>query len=151
MRAQAQNLSNVTDSALLHNEVSERSTSDRFKFLSDGNLGPLHRYRGILGRLKTDAKPDIEEVGVGAVTLPHPRSTDDGVVFARIPVNEQSVAALLLRRALNLIAVLVELPQIDSPLLLLFTPTDPSGASESAAEHQGSETKQTDQREKTRL
>ena len=135
LRAQAQNLSDVTDPALLHNEVPQGSTSHRFKFLSDGNLGPLHRYRGILGRLKPDAKPDVEEVRVRAVSLPHPRSTDDGFVFAGIPVNEQAVAAFLLRRTLDLIAVLVELPQIDSPLLLLFTPTDPSGAPESATEH----------------
>ena len=111
----------------------------------------MQRYSGILGRLKADAQSDIEEVLIGAVALPHPGSTDDGVVFAGIAVNERSVASLLLRRALNLIAILVELPQIDPPLFLLFTPTDPSGTSESAAEHQGPEANKTDQREKARL
>ena len=94
---------------------------------------------------------DIEEIRVPGATLPHPRTTDDGVQFLRIAMHEQLAAALVLGGALHFVAVLVELAQIDTPLLFLLAPRDPPPTSEASAEHQRAEPDQSHHREKSRL
>ncbi len=49
-----------------------------------------------------------------------------GVESLRVTVHEQLAASLLLRRPLHLVTVLVELAQVDSALLFLLAPADPS-------------------------
>jgi hypothetical protein len=66
-------------------------------------------------------------------------------------MNEQLAGALQLYSSVNLVTILIKLPQIDSPLLLLFTPADPAPTAEAATEHQCPETHQPDQWEETGL
>ena len=80
--------------------------------------------------MHSDTQAHIEEVGIGRAPLPHSRPADDGVQLLRVTVHEQLASALLLRCALDLVAVLVELPQVDSALLLLLAPADAAAAAE---------------------
>ena len=68
------------------------------------------------------SQADIEKVRVAGTAFPHPRATDHGIQVLRITVYEQLTTALILSGALDFVAVLVELAQIDAPLLLLFAP-----------------------------
>ena len=89
--------------------------------------------------------------GSSGAALPHPRPADHGVQLLRVAVHEQLAAPLILCGALHFFAVLVELAQIDAPLLFLLAPTDPAPSPEASAEHQRAETDQAHHREEAGL
>ena len=69
----------------------------------------------------------------------------------RVAMDKQLTAPLILGGALDFLAVLVELTQIDPPLLFLLTPGDPPPPSHASAEHQRTETGQAHHRKESGL
>ena len=148
---QTEHFADIGDGPLREHEVAEGATGDRFEFLTDRDLRPLQRRSRVRRGLHADAQAHVQEVRIGRPTLPHPRSADDGVELLWVAVDEGTVPAVLPRGPLYLVAILVEPPQVRPPLLFQLPPADPAAAAEPAAEHQGSETDQTDQREEAGL
>src|SRR6202012_3614258 len=131
---QIQDLPDATDLALLEDEVAQRAAGDRFQLLADRHLRPLQRHRRIAGLLDAGAEADIEKVRIVRTPLPHSRSADHGVQLLRVTVHEQLAAAQILCGALNFFAILVELAQVDTPLLFLLAPGDSPASTEAPAE-----------------
>ena len=69
----------------------------------------------------------------------------------RVAVHEQLAAPLVLGGALDFVAVLVELAQVDAPLLFLLAPGNPATATEASAERQRAEAGQAHHREEAGL
>jgi hypothetical protein len=148
---QAQHFADAANLALLQDEIAQRTPGDRFQLLADRHLRPLQGDRRVAGLLNADTETDIEEVRVVRAALPHPRAADHGVQLLRVAVDEQLAAPLILCSALHFLPVIVELAQIDAPLLFLLTPGDSPSPSHASAEHQRTEPGQTHHREKPGL
>ena len=151
LRTQAQHFRNAANPALFQDEVAQRPACHGFEFFTDRDFGPLQGYARVGGRLNADAESYIEEVRIGCPPLPHPGSTDDVSELLRIAVHKCMATALLAGCPLDLVPVLVELTQVASALLLLFTPGDAPGAAKPAAEHQRTETDESDHRKQAGL
>src|ERR1700733_4388832 len=136
---QIQDLPDATNLALLEDEIAQRAAGDRFQLLADRHLRPLQRHRRVAGLLDAGAEADIKKVRVLRTALPHPRPADHGVEFLRVAVHEQLAATQILRGTLNFFAILVELAQVDTPLLFLLAPGDSPASAEAPAEHQRAE------------